>query len=61
MCCDVLGHIQSPTLKTHPQCSSSMLTLNLHIAYLVKGQHLSDKLASVLHGNAHLVVDLFEV
>jgi hypothetical protein len=28
------------------------------VAYLVKGQHLSNELPAVFHGSAHLVVDL---
>lgn len=31
----------------------------LRFAYLVKGQHLANELSSVLHGDTHLVVDLY--
>lgn len=44
-------------------CCSSLVGLQstkamVAEAYLVKGQHLANQLPAILHGDAHLVVDL---
>ena len=45
MCCNKLVHVETATIE-------------LAYAYLVEGQHLTNELTAVLHGGAHLVVDL---